>query len=109
MAGGRKASLRLAILVEMYVAHMLGSLIIVWICNRAREASLWRGDPCGGQYCSSVHSDAGLASTALDLLVTVLVLIVIDRMWKKLPSDHPAVYSRKYEIKGDLVDETGQT
>lgn len=39
--------------------------------------------------------------------VAVFVVVMIDRMWKKLPSGHPAAYSLKYEIKGDLADETG--
>jgi hypothetical protein len=28
----------------------------------------------------------------LTLAFVALVLIVVDRMWKKLPPDHPAVY-----------------
>jgi hypothetical protein len=28
----------------------------------------------------------------LTLAFVALLLIVVDRMWKKLPSDHPAVY-----------------
>jgi hypothetical protein len=28
----------------------------------------------------------------LTWLVTALVMILVDRMWEKLPPDHPAVY-----------------
>jgi hypothetical protein len=29
------------------------------------------------------------------LLVAALVMILVDRMWKKLPPDHPAVYQTR--------------
>ncbi len=78
---------------EMYVAHMLGSLIIVWVCNRARGSILVAG---------VTHAAANTVQAFIPMpdwrvllsvcLVTVLVMILVDRMWKKLPSDHPAVY-----------------
>jgi uncharacterized protein len=78
---------------EMYVAHMLGSLIIVWVCNRAGGSILVAG---------VTHAAANTVQAFIPMpdwrvllsvcLVTVLVMTLTDRMWKKLPSDHSAVY-----------------
>jgi CAAX protease family protein len=79
--------------LEMYVAHMLCSLIIVWVCNRAGGSILVAG---------VAHAAANTVQAFIPMpdwrvllsigLVTALVLMVVDRMWKKLPSDHPAVF-----------------
>jgi membrane protease YdiL (CAAX protease family) len=78
---------------EMYIVHMLGSLIIVWVCNRAGGSILVAGVTHAAantvQAFIPMPDGRVLLSTCL---VTVLVMILTDQMWKKLPSDHPAVY-----------------
>jgi len=76
-----------------YAIHIPATFIIVWLFNRARGSILVAG---------VVHAAANTAtafSPSLDLpvfnwtaAVAALVMILVDRMWKKLPSDHPAVY-----------------
>ena len=82
--------------IDMYIGTagtILPSLIIVWICNRAKGSILVAG---------ITHAAANTAFAFLPpldypvysviLSVVVLVMILVDRMWKKLPADHPAVY-----------------
>jgi membrane protease YdiL (CAAX protease family) len=79
--------------LDMYTGHILFSLMIVWICNRAKGSILVAG---------IAHAAANTAMTFIPFgevhnlnptwLVAALVMILADRMWKKLPSDHPAVY-----------------
>lgn len=80
-------------LIEMYVVHILGSLVIVWVCNRAGGSILVAG---------VTHAAANTVQAFIPMpdgrillsicLVTVLAMTLTDQMWKKLPSDHPAVY-----------------
>lgn len=78
---------------EMGSAHMLMSLIIVWICNRARGNILVAGFAHAmantAQAFLPVQDSRGLLLT---WLIFALVLVLVDRMWKKLPPDHPAVF-----------------
>ena len=79
--------------LEFFQGSLLFSLIIVWICNRAKGSILVAG---------ITHAAANTAFAFLPpldypvynvtLSVVVLVMILVDRMWKKLPADHPAVY-----------------
>jgi uncharacterized protein len=79
--------------IDRYTGVILLSLLIVWICNRAKGSILVAG---------ITHASANTAEAfipvrdgqvlSLIFLVTALVMILADRMWKKLPSDHPAVY-----------------
>ncbi len=94
--------------IEQYVGHVPATFLIVWLYNRSKGSILVAG---------FAHAAANTAFAFLPGVdwfvlaavnfVAVFVVVMIDRMWKKLPSDHPAVHSLKYEIKGDLVDETG--
>ena len=78
---------------EMYVAHMLGSLIIVWVCNRAGGSILVAGVTHAAANTVQAFIPMPDGRVLLSIcLVTALALILVDRMWKKLPSDHPAVY-----------------
>lgn len=79
--------------VEMYAGHILLSVLIVWICNRAGGSILVAG--IAHAATNAVQAFVRLRdiwSLSLTFLVAVLVLILVDRMWKKLPPDHPAVY-----------------
>jgi len=78
---------------EMYIVHMLGSLVIVWVCNRAGGSILVAGVTHAAANTVQAFIPTPDWRVLLTIcLVTALVLILADRMWKKLPSDHPAVY-----------------
>ena len=76
-----------------YLIHIPSSIIICWIFNRSRGSILIAG---------ITHA---AANTVMDMLggfdITVLaitfyafavVIILVDRMWQKLPKDHPAKF-----------------
>jgi membrane protease YdiL (CAAX protease family) len=76
-----------------YSIHIPSSLFIVWICNRAHGSILVAG---------ITHAAANTVMAFIPLqdmrgvytiwIAAALVMILVDRMWKKLPSGHPAVY-----------------
>ena len=76
-----------------YSLHIPSSLFLVWICNRAHGSILVAG---------ITHAAANTVMAFIPLqdmrgvyiiwIVAALAMILVDRMWKKLPSDHPAVY-----------------
>jgi uncharacterized protein len=78
---------------EQYTLHILSSLFIVWICNRGHGSILVAG---------ITHAAANTVTAFIPLqdvrglyltwMAAALVMILVDRMWKKLPPDHPAVY-----------------
>jgi membrane protease YdiL (CAAX protease family) len=79
--------------LEQYIVHFLASVLIVWICNRAQGSILVAGIS---------HAAMNTAEALIPIrdgqilyltcFAAVLVIILVDRMWKKLPPDHPAVY-----------------
>ncbi len=74
--------------IKSYTSIILFSLIIVWICNRARGSILVAGITHAAGNTAAVfipHPEQGLF---LVLFVTALVMILVDRMWQKLPPDH---------------------
>ncbi len=78
---------------EAYLTHLSATVIIVWFYNRSKGSILVAG---------IVHAAANTAFAFLVIpdwrifdwtaAVTALVLILVDRMWKKLPTVNPAVY-----------------
>jgi membrane protease YdiL (CAAX protease family) len=78
---------------EQYVGLIPATFIIVWLYNRSRGSILVAG---------IAHAAANTAFAFLPGVdwfvlaavnyVVVFVLVMVDCMWKKLPSDHPAVY-----------------
>jgi membrane protease YdiL (CAAX protease family) len=83
----------LEFLVAMYIGHTLLSVLIVWICNRAGGSILVAGIAHAATNTAQafIHLQ-DIRSLYLTLFIAVLLLTLIDRMWKKLSSDHPAVY-----------------
>ena len=79
--------------VDMFIGHILLSVLIVWICNRAKGSILVAGFAHAATNTAQAFiSLPEIPSLYLTLFVAVLALILFDRMWKKLPPDHPAVY-----------------
>jgi membrane protease YdiL (CAAX protease family) len=79
--------------IVMYIGHILLSVLIVWIFNRAKGSILVAGfTHAAANTVQAFIPIQNIPSLYLTLFVAVLVLILVDRMWKKLPSDHPAIY-----------------
>ena len=79
--------------IVQYALHIPVSVIIGWFYNRSKGSILVAG---------IAHASANTANwlfpnmdwmvLPLTLALVALVMILVDRMWKKLLSDHPAVY-----------------
>ena len=79
--------------IEQYVGLIPATFLIVWLYNRSKGSILVAG---------IAHAAANTAFAFLPVAdwfmlaavnyVTVFVLVMVDRMWQKLPADHPAVY-----------------
>ena len=79
--------------VEMYICHTLLSVFIVWLCNRAKGSILVAGITHAAVNTAQAFIPLqGIWGLILTWSVAALVMILVDRMWKKLPSDHPAVF-----------------
>ncbi len=79
--------------VEMSIAHMMGSLIIVWICNRAGGSILVAGVTHAA--ANTVQAFIAMPDWRVLLsicLVVALAMVLVDKMWNQLPANHPAVY-----------------
>lgn len=78
--------------IEMYINTTLFSVIIVWICNRAKGSILAAGITHAAGNTAAAFVPLQGQGLYLTFLVAALVMILVDRMWRKLPPDHPAVY-----------------
>jgi membrane protease YdiL (CAAX protease family) len=86
-----KSVLTLEFWIDMGIGHILLSVLIVWICNRARGSILVAGIAHAAMNTVQAFAPFG-DRLFLVLSVAALVMILVDQMWKKLPTDHPAVY-----------------
>jgi len=78
---------------EMFIGHILLSVLIVWICNRAGGSILVAGIAhAATNTVQAFIPIQDMRSIYLTLFIAVAVLILVDRMWEKLPPDHPVVY-----------------
>jgi membrane protease YdiL (CAAX protease family) len=96
-AEGRSV-LSLEFWINMCISHILLSVLIVWMCNRAKGSILVAGTAHAA--LNTVQAFASFGDMLiLVLAIATLVIILVDRMWKKLPTDHPAVYREPGMIK----------
>jgi hypothetical protein len=83
----------------MYTGHILLSVLIVWNCNRANGSILVAGIAHAATNTAQAFiSLQDLRSLYPTWFTIALVLILVDRMWKKLPSDHPAVFQAPLQV-----------
>jgi uncharacterized protein len=92
MAEGKPVS-SLEYWAQAYLLHLSATVAIVWFYNRSKGSILVAG---------IAHAAANTAFAFFPNLdgaifnwtaaVAALLLVLVDRMWKKLPSDHPAVH-----------------
>jgi len=79
--------------VEQYVGLIPATFLIVWLYNRSRGSILVAGIAhAAANTAFAFLSGVDWFVLAAVNFVVVLVFVLIDRMWKKLSSDHPAVY-----------------
>jgi len=79
--------------IIQYALHITTALIIGWVYNRSKGSILVTGiTHAAANTGNAVFSSMDPLVLVLTLAVAALVLILADRMWKKLPADHPAVY-----------------
>jgi membrane protease YdiL (CAAX protease family) len=86
-----KAVLTLNYWAMMFPGHMLFSVLTVWIYNRAGGSILVAGVTHAALNTAQAFIPNDIWGMIVVMLVIALVLIRVDRMWKKLPPDHPAV------------------
>jgi membrane protease YdiL (CAAX protease family) len=79
--------------LERYVVIAPASVLVVWICNRAQGSILVAGISHAALNTAEAFIPIGDGQLPyLTCFAAALVVILVDRMSKKLPSDHPAVY-----------------
>jgi membrane protease YdiL (CAAX protease family) len=79
--------------IVQYALHIAVSVIIGWFYNRSKGSILVAGIAhAAANTANGFFPNLDSTVLPLTLVFAALVLIVVDRMWKKLPSDHPAVY-----------------
>lgn len=88
--------------IIQYALHITTALIIGWIYNRSKGSILVTGiTHAAANTGNAVFSNMDPLILILVLAVAALVLILVDRMWKKLPSGHPAVYHAPIPVGED--------
>jgi membrane protease YdiL (CAAX protease family) len=72
--------------------HLLSSVFIVWICDRAYGSILVAGvtHACANTVMAFIPLQ-GMRGLYVTYLVAALILSLAGRMWKRLPQSHPAV------------------
>lgn len=80
--------------IEEYLVHILFSVFIVWMYNRAKGSIFVAGmTHAAANTALAFFPGVDFPVFCAIMAVAALVVILADRMWEKLPADHPAVYS----------------
>lgn len=78
---------------QTYLTHLSATVVIGWFYNRSKGSILVAGIAhAAANTAFAFFTNLDWAIYNWTAAVAALVLILVDRMWKKLPSDHPAVY-----------------
>ncbi len=79
--------------IGQYLVIMMSSVFIVWFYNRSKGSILVAGVAHASANTSSfIFQNLDLTVLSITMAVVVLGMILVDKMWKRLPPDHPAVY-----------------
>jgi membrane protease YdiL (CAAX protease family) len=78
-----------------FALHVLSSVFIVWICDRAYGSILVAGvtHAAANTVMAFVPLQA-MRGLYLTYVVAALILTLVGRMWKRLPRSHPAVHGQ---------------
>lgn len=75
--------------------HILSSVLIVWICNRARGSILVAGvTHAAANTIMAFVPIQDMRGLYLTYVVAALIMTLVGGMWKRLPQSHPAVHRR---------------
>jgi membrane protease YdiL (CAAX protease family) len=78
---------------QQYAVHILASVFIVWIWNRAHGSILVAGiTHAAANTVMAFIPLRDMQGLYLTWTAAAVLVILVDRMWKTLPADHPAVY-----------------
>ncbi len=78
---------------QTYITHLSATVTIVWFYNRSKGSILVAGIAhAAANTAFAFFPNLDWAIYNWTVAVAALVLILVSQMWKKLPSDHPAVY-----------------
>ncbi len=76
-----------------YLINIPASVIICWIFNRSQGSILAAGIAhAAANTVTAMFENLDSNVLALRVYVFVIVIVFADRIWRKLPMDHPAVY-----------------
>ena len=90
--------------LDQYKNLIPGTFFMVWFYNRSKGSILVAGIMHAAANTAFFFINNLDGQTYLIVqLVVVLILILVERMWKKLPADHPAVYRYKSDREDDLI------
>lgn len=78
-----------------YLIHVPAAVIICWLFNRSRGSILVAGVAhASANTAFALLQNLDMTGLALTFYAFVVVIVLTDQMWKKLPSGHPAVRTR---------------
>jgi len=93
--------------IEMWIGHILAAFLIVWMYNRSKGSILVAGI---AHAAMNTYQAFAPFSNSLFLIMSAAALVVIlgDRMWKRLPPDHPAVFREPemVDLEGAVTGKT---
>lgn len=80
---------------QTYLTHLSATVTLGWLYNRSKGSILVAGIAhAAANTTFAFFPNLDWAVYNWTVGVAALVMIVVDRMWKKLPPDHPAVYHK---------------
>ena len=78
-----------------YMIHIPAGVIICWIFNRSHGSILVAGiTHAAANTIMALIVNPDIKAFAITLYAFVIIIIFVDRMWRKLPEGHPAVYKK---------------
>jgi len=93
--------------IEMLIGHILASFLIMWMYNRSKGSILVAGI---AHAAMNTYQAFAPFSNSLFLIMSVAALVVIlgDRMWKRMPPEHLAVYREPemIDLEGTVTGKT---
>jgi membrane protease YdiL (CAAX protease family) len=81
--------------LSSYLMHIPASVIICWLYNRSRGSILVAGVAhAAANTAFALLQNFDMTGLTLTFYAFVGIIVLADRMWKKLPSGHPAMLAR---------------